>query len=137
MKRQTGEWWCGDLSPDDLPAGKYLVSFRTWEKRAYFSQLKIRLDFVIVDPAAFRGILVSLYATCTLSPNKRHSRASKYYQLWVQANGGRPPKRGERMTASAFEGYWNVEVVWACNKAGEPTVPKIETLLERVAGGPV
>jgi hypothetical protein len=134
MTRQTGEWSCGDLTPEDLPAGKYLVSYRTWEKRSYWNQLKIRLDFVIVEPAAFAGLVVSLYATCTLNPNKRHSRASKYYQLWVQAHEG-PPQRGQRMTPSVFEGYWTVEVAWGRTKTGEPTIPKIEQLLERVAGG--
>jgi hypothetical protein len=52
MTRQTREWSCGDLTPEDLPAGKYLVSYRTWEKRSYWNQLKIRLDFVIVEPAS-------------------------------------------------------------------------------------
>lgn len=136
MTRKTEEWACGDLTPDDLPAGKYLVSYKTWEKRPYFSQLKIRLDFVIVEPAAFAGIIVSLYCTCTLNPNKRHSRASKYYQFWVQANGG-PPQRGQRMTPSIFKGYWYVELGWGCTKTGELTIPKIDALLERVAGGAV
>jgi hypothetical protein len=134
MTRQTGEWSCGDLTPEDLPAGDYLVSYRTWEKRSYWNQLKIRLDFVIVEPVALRGMIVSLYCTCTLNPNKRHSRASKYYQLWVQAHGS-PPQRGQRMTPSVFEGYWNVEVAWGRTKTGEPSIPKIEKLIERVAGG--
>ena len=135
MTRQTGEWSCGDLTPEDLPGGNYLVSYRTWEKMSYWGQSKIRLDFVIVEPTAYLGLLVSLYCTCTLNPNKRHSRASKYYQLWVQANGG-PPQRGQRMTPSIFQGYWDVAVAWGRNKTGEPTIPKIEKLLERVAGGP-
>ena len=134
MTRQTVEWAPGDLTPEDLPAGPYLVSYDDWEKHTYWHQLKIRLDFKIVDPVALRGIIVSLFATCTLSPNKRHSRASKYYQLWVQANGG-PPQHGQRMTPTVFEGYWYAEVAWGRNKAGEPTIPKIEKLIERVAGG--
>lgn len=137
MTRQTGEWSCGDLTPEDLPAGTYLVSYRTWEKRAYWHQQKIRLDFVIIQPAAFAGVIVSLFCTCTLSPNKRHSRASKYYQLWVQANGG-PPQRGQRMTPSVFSGWWNVHVGWGQDrKTGEPSIPKIDALIEKVAGGPV
>ena len=146
MTRKTGaiprkieQWALGDFTPADLPGGPYLVCYRTYEKGWQFTQVKIRLDFVIVEPAAYAGIIVSLYCTCILNPNTRHSRASKYYQLWVQANGG-PPKHGERMTPSVFAGYWNVEVSWGKKdgkKDGEPTIPKIERLIERVAGGGV
>lgn len=133
--QQAETWGCGDFTPEDLPGGPYLVCYRTYEKGWQFTQVKIRLDYVIVEPATYAGIIVSLFCTCTLNPNKRHSRASKYYQLWVQANGG-PPKRGERMTPSVFAGYWNVEVAWGVDrKTGEPSIPKIEALLERVAGG--
>ena len=134
MTRQTGEWACGDVTPEDFPGGRYLVSYRTCDKHYNYNQYKIRLDFVIIEPAAHLGTIVSLFCTFELNPNKRHSRASKYYKLWVQANGG-PPQRGQRMTPSVFEGYWHVEVTWGM-KAGVPTIPKIETLLERVAGGP-
>jgi hypothetical protein len=136
MTRQTGEWSCGDLTPEDLPAGKYLAAYRTWEKRSYWHQQKIRLDFVIIEPVMYAGVIVSLFCTCTLSPNKRHSRASRFYKLWMQANGGQQPKAGQRMTPSIFDGYWHVAVVWGKDtKTGEPSIPKIEALLERVAGG--
>ena len=135
-KNKNMEWACGDLTPEDLPGGDYLASYRDWEKMVNWNQLKIRLDFMIVEPAASRGIIVSLFCTCTLNPNQRHSRASKYYQLWVQANGG-PPKRGQRMTPNIFEGYWNVLLAWGCDKkTNAPTIPKIETLVERVTEGP-
>lgn len=139
MTQQTDTWALGDFTPEDLPGGPYLVCYRKYEKGWQYTQVKIRLDFVIVEPATYAGIIVSLFCTCTLNPNKRHSRASKYYQLWVQANGGQQPKAGQRMTPSVFEGYWNVEVAWGKKggkKDGEPTIPKIERLIERVAGGP-
>jgi len=129
------DWPIAPLTPEDLPAGLYLVSYRTWEQKPYFGQPKVRLEFVIIEPAAFAGLLVSLFATCKEDPNRRSSRASKFYQLWVWANGG-PPQRGQRMTPNIFRGYWQVRVDWGHDKkTGAPTIPLVAKLLERVAGG--
>ena len=128
------DWPIAPLTPEDLPAGNYLASYRDWERRLYFKQPKIRLEFVIVEPASFAGIRVSLYATCKEDPNRRSSRVSKYYQLWVQAHGS-PPQRGQRMTPSVFRGYWQVRGDWGHHKeTGEPTLPIVAELLEHVAG---
>jgi hypothetical protein len=129
------DWPFGPLMPDDLPAGIYWVSYRTWVRKSYFGQSKIRLDFKIVEPAAYAGLLVPLFATCKADPNRRSSRDSKYYQIWVRANGG-PPVRGQRMMPSVFRGYWRVRIEWGRHKeTGALTTPIVAELLERIAGG--
>lgn len=135
MTRDRGTTWpLGPLTPEDLPAGLYLASYRTWERKPYFGQPKIRLEFVIIEPVAFAGLLVSFFATCKEDRNRRPSRRSKYYQLWVRVHGG-PPQRGQRMTPSIFRGYWQIRVDWGRSTTGEPTTPIVVDLLERVAGG--
>ncbi len=125
----------GPLTPDDLPAGIYLVSYREAKYGTWWRQPKIRLEFVIVEPVAYAGLLISLFATCKEDRNKRSSRRSKYYRLWARVHGG-PPQRGQRMTSSIFAGYWLVQVGWGRDdETGEPTIPIITDLLERVAGG--
>ena len=128
-------WPLGPLTMEDLPAGIYLASYHGWERKSYFGQPKIRLDFVIIEPVACAGLVVSLYATCKQDRNHRPSRLGKYYQLWVRVHGG-PPQRGQRMTPSIFAGYWQVQVDWGRDKeTAHPTTPYIKDLLERVAGG--
>ena len=133
-KRSTG-WPLGPLTPEDLPAGLYLASYRTYERRSYFGQPKIRLEFVIVEPTPYAGLVVSLYATCKQDRNQRPSRLGKYYQLWVRVHGS-PPQRGQRMTPNIFQGYWQIRVDWGRDKeTNQPTTPYVAELIEYVAGG--
>jgi hypothetical protein len=137
MTRRTRgtNWPLGPLTEEDLPPGIYLVSYHGWERKSYFGQPKIRLDFVIVEPVACAGLVVSLYATCKHDRNQRPSRLGKYYQLWVRVHGS-PPQRGQRMTPSIFYGYWQVRVDWGRDKeTNQPTTPYVAELLEHVAGG--
>lgn len=127
-------WPLGPLTPEDLPGGKYLVSFRKAERGIWFRQHKIRLEYEIVEPIAFAGLLVSFFATHKEDQNKRPSKQSKFYQLWVRVNGG-SPRRGQRMSPNIFEGYWQVQVAWGRDKEDQPTKPYVAELLERVAGG--
>jgi hypothetical protein len=136
MTRHAHTFPLGPLTPEDFPAGIYLASYRTHKYKPYWEQEKIVLEYVIVEPAAYAGLFVSLYMTCKEDHNKRPSKQSNYYKLWVRVNGG-PPQRGQRMTPSIFRGYWNVVVGWGEDKkTKEPTIPKIVELIERVAGGP-
>jgi hypothetical protein len=130
-------WPLSPFSPQDLPAGCYLASYSMYERRSYYGQPKVRLEYEIVEPMAFKGLLVSLYCTCKQDRNHRPSRQSKYYALWIQARGG-PPLRGERMTPIVFQGYWQIRVDWGRDKeTGNPSTPYVAELLERVAGGGV
>lgn len=134
MTRQSTDWPLGPLTPEEFPNGVYVASYRDWVRKSYFGQPKIRLDFEIVEPP-HDGVLLSLFATLTPDQNRRPSRAAKYFQLWVKANGG-PPQRGQRMSPSVFAGYWKVKIEWSRNKkTGELTMPIITELIERVAGG--
>ena len=134
MTQDTG-WPIAPLTHEDLPPGIYVVAYRGCERKPYYQQSKIRLEFEIVEPAALAGERVSLYATCPANRNTRCSRAAKYYQLWVKAHG-RPPQRGQRMSPSVFRGYWQVRIEWGKDKeTGGPSTPCIADLIERVAGG--
>ena len=68
-------------------------------------------------------MIVNLYANYKMLEarnNRRPDPDAKYYELWEKANGG-PPKRGERMTASVFQGYWKIRVRWSKKKkTGKP-----------------
>ena len=133
-RTRIATWPLGPLTPEDLPTGNYVASYKTYERRPYYGQPKIRLEYEIVEPVMYAGLLVSLYATCKQDRNQRPSRLSKYYQLWVRVHGA-PPQRGERMTPSVFAGYWRVQVNWGCDKeTGQLTTPYVAELLEKVAG---
>ena len=127
----------GPMTPEEFPAGDHYVgSYRGHEIKEHFEQLKIRLDFEIVEPPPYKTLLVPLFATYpALDRNRRPSRRSKFYQLWVMANGGLP-KCGERMSMRVFEGYWQLRIRWG-QVNGKPSTPVVDALLERVAGGPM
>ena len=131
--RRDADWPLAPFTPEDFPAGFYLASYREAEQGTWFRQEKIRLVFEIIEPVAFATLLVSLFATLKRG-GRRPSIDSKYYRLWVQANGG-PPQRGQRMTPRVFRGYWQIRVDWGRRQTGEPSTPKVAELLERVAGG--
>ena len=133
---QKMEWPLGPLTPEDLPEGDdYIGAYREHELKSYFDQLKLRLDFELIDPSAYAHMIVSLFVNATgLDRRQRPSRRSKFYQLWVLANGG-PPKRGQYMSPRVFEGYWQLRIRWGLVK-GEPTIPVVDALLQRVVGGP-
>lgn len=131
------------LTPDDVPTGVYLAAFVKASLDHYRGQRKIRLDFELIEPASVTGLIVSLWCTHPHRDlNRRHSKRSKFYKLWIFANGG-PPKRGQRMTMKVFHGYWKVRVRWGVSNGdgglpkGAPTSPVVDALLEREAGGPV
>lgn len=128
---QDSDWPLGPLTPEELPEGdEYVVGFRGHDRKPYYDRPKVRLDFEVIEPAAYAGLVVSLFANYRelgRGFNRRQSSECKYYQLWVMANGG-PPK-GERMTPRVFHGYWKVRIRWG------KTTPVVD-LLERVAGGP-
>ena len=75
-----------------------------------------------------------MFKTANEDRNRRPHKKSDFYKLWVRVNGG-PPRRRQRMAMHIFEGYWRLRIRWGRVK-GEPSTPKVEDLLERVAGGP-
>ena len=125
----------GPLTPEELPEGDdYIGSYRDHDFKHYFDQAKVRLDFELIDPPACANLIVSMFMNADeLDRNRRPSTQSKFYKLWVRANGG-PPKRGERMSIRVFAGYWRLRIRWGLVK-GEPSTPVVDALLERVAGG--
>lgn len=123
-------WPIAPPSQVDLPDGEYLAAFREAKPGQWFGQQKVRLRYEIVEPATSAGIQIFLFATLQKHPSHR----TKYYALWVKANGG-PPNRGDRMTCHVFRGYWKVRVVWTVPKNGGHPMPQVSDLLERVAGG--
>lgn len=125
-----GDWPIAPPSQSDLPDGEYIAAFREGKLGQWFSQQKVRLQFEIVEPTASAGIKVFLFATLQKHPSQR----TKYYALWVNANGG-PPDRGDRMTCRVFRGYWRVRIAWSVPKNGGHSMPQVVELLERVAGG--
>ncbi len=129
---QEGEapWPVAPPSPSDLPDGEYIVAFLAHTIRSWFGQRKIRLTYEIIDPAQYAGIEVGLFATM----GKRISRRSKFYALWVRANGGLP-SRGDRMSPRVFRGYWRVRIAWSAPAKCGYAMPMIVELIERVAGG--
>jgi hypothetical protein len=131
------EFPLGPLTPEELPAGEYIAAYRDWDDGTWHGTPKIRLEFEIIEPPDYAKLIVNLWANHTMLDHRNNRRPhpeSKYYTLWVLANGG-PPKRGERMTPSAFQGYWRLRVRWGM-KNGTLTTPCVDALLERVAGGP-
>ncbi len=127
------EWPVAPPSPEELPAGSYVAAYRGDRRGRWFGQAKVELLFEIVEPLAQRGLRVSLFAT--LPKRGQVSSRSKYYALWLQANGG-PPRRGDRMTPRVFSGYWRVRVGWSIPQKDGPGKPIVTELIERVAGGP-
>ena len=130
QKERETDWPLAPPSESDFPGGEYIASFIEHARGTWFKQEKIKLIFKIVDPRLYAGYDVRLFATF----EKKISRASKYYALWVKANGG-VPLRGDRMSPRVFSGYWNVRVAWSVPKNGHP-MPQVVELIERVAGGP-
>jgi hypothetical protein len=124
------------LTPEELPPGDHYVgAYRGYEAATYFDQVKLRLDYELVEPAAVARLVVPLFVNDSRpSRNHRPSRRSKFYQLWVQVNGG-PPARGQRMVMQVFDGWWRLRIRWGLVK-GEPSTPLVDALVERVAGGP-
>ncbi|SLM48416.1 protein of unknown function [Nitrospira japonica] len=127
------DWPEGPPTEVDLPAGTYVASYKGYAHRNMFRQSKIQLNFKIVAPSESAGIEVSLFATFPLQGKPPHR--SKYFELWSKANG-RPPIRGQRMSAGIFEGYWNVRIEWSKPRNGGPGMPIIVELISREAGGP-
>jgi hypothetical protein len=125
----------GPLTPEELPEGDHYVgSFRGYDSKPYFEQDKLRLDFALIEPASCAKLIVSMFVNDSRPDrNRRPSRRSNFYKLWVQVNG-RPPARGQRMAMHIFEGYWRLRIRWGLVK-GEPSTPVVDALLERVAGG--
>jgi hypothetical protein len=130
------EWPLGPLTPEELPSGVYLAGYRDWEYSTWHRRPKIRLEFEIIEPSECAKLIVNLYANYTMPQhhhNRRMNPKAKYYRLWRMANGG--PPRG-RMRPTVFQGWWRVRIEWSMNEEGEPMMPVITELLERVAGGP-
>ena len=133
LEADTKEWPVAPPSPAELPSGTYVAGYRGSRRGGWFRQHKVELFFEIAEPVAQQGCRVSLFAT--LPERGRISQRSKYYRLWVHANGG-PPLRGGRMSPKVFRGYWRVRVGWSTPRNDEPGLPTVTELLERIAGGP-
>ena len=126
------DWPVAPPAEMDLPAGEYTAAYCGAKRGKWFGQDKVQLSFEIVPPAYSAGIKVPLFATL---PNKRRlSPRSKYFGLWVKANGG-PPLRGDRMSPLVFRGYWTIRIGWSTPKDGGAGMPQVIELIERVAGG--
>lgn len=130
QKERESDWPVAPPSQSELPEGEYIAAYRGAERRQWFGQEKVRLLFEIVDPAPCAGIQIPLFATL----QKKSSPRSKYFELWVKANGG-PPLRGDRMSPRVFSGYWRLRIAWSVPKNGGHPMPQVVELLERVAGG--
>jgi hypothetical protein len=130
QRERESDWPIAPASSSDLPDGKYVAAFREAKRNPWFGQPKVCLRYEIVEPAAFAGIEVFLFATMPKKPSQQH----KFYGLWVKANGGLP-RRGDRMSSRVFRGYWNVRVAWNVPTNGGHPMPLVTELLERVAGG--
>jgi hypothetical protein len=126
------DWPVAPPSPEELPAGEYLVAYRNARRFKHREKEKVELSFEIIEPVLLAGALVPLFKTL---PSGRLTQRHAYYPLWCCANGG-PPKRGDRMTPRVFSGYWRVLVEWSKPKEGGAGQPVIRALIERVAGGP-
>jgi hypothetical protein len=128
-ERDDSNWPVAPPSEADLPEGEYIAAYRGFTKRDYFGQAKICLNWEIVEgPCA--GMQVQLFATIA----RKLSRRSKYYGLWVKANGGRTPHGGGPMSPRVFKGYWRVRIAWSVPKNGGHPMPQVVELIERVAG---
>ena len=131
VERET-DWPVAPPSEIDLPTGEYTAAYRGAKRGQWFGQQKVLLLFEIVTPVHSAGITIPLFAT--LPTERRLSQRSKYYGLWVKANGG-PPLRGDRMSPRVFRGYWDIRIGWSKPKDGGAGMPQIIELIERVAEG--
>ncbi len=137
-----GDWPVAP-DPDDVPAGKALVAFKQACVKVRFGRRVAELTFTIVEPVAFTGRVVRLFAS--LPDEGSISTASKYYLVWCLANG-QPPGRRDRMSPLVFRGYWWVELVRTRRTTiregirdlspDEPGRTVIGHLIERAAGAP-
>ena len=126
------DWPVAPPSETDLPAGEYVASYRGAKRGQWFGQQKVQLLFEIVTPAHSAGIKIPLFAT--LPTGRRLSQRSKYFGLWVKANGALP-LGGDRMSPRVFRGYWDIRIGWSKPKDGGAGMPQIIELIERVAEG--
>jgi len=46
---------------------------------------------------------IQLFMACPIPRDQRPSPSSKFYQAWTIANGGRPPRRHDRMSLRIFD----------------------------------
>ena len=47
------EWPLGPLTPDEFPDGVYLAAYRDWERGTWHGNVKIRLEFEIIEPPEY------------------------------------------------------------------------------------
>lgn len=106
MAIERDEWPVAP-DPEEPPPGKYLIAYLRGRCVERFSRRDIEVDFEIIEPARWAKKVVKLYFPTPLETSP--SPASKYYQAWCMANGGRP-QRGDRMTTHVFTGYWHAEL---------------------------
>lgn len=128
---------------DQPPPGKYDIAFRHALIVERFDRRNVEALFDIIEPGAWYGLPVKFYFP--LPATGTPSVTSKYYRAWVSANGGIPPKRGDRMTPKVFRGYWRAEICHTRRVAtrsgcreldgGQPGVAIVDHLIERLAGG--
>ena len=117
------DWPLGPLTPEDLPAGVYLVSYRTWERKSYFGQPKIRLEFVIIEPVAFAGF--GRVALRHLQTGPEPAAIAAWKVLCALGPGSRQPAAARpAYDAEYIPGLLEVRVDWGHDKeTGQPTTP--------------
>ena len=136
--------WPTAPDPEEPPPGKYLIAYLRGRSIERFGRRDIEVDFEIIEPIRWAKKVVKMYFP--VPPEGPPSRASKYYQAWIQANGA-PPKRGDRMSPRVFEGYWHAELDRTKRTTtrnggirrltdGETGRIRVEHLIERAAGAP-
>jgi hypothetical protein len=84
-----------------VPEGEYDArAFRANYKKSIGGERRLFIWFELIGGQADG---VRLFMACPIPRNERPSPSSKFYQAWTIANGGRPPKRNDRMSLRIFE----------------------------------
>ena len=116
----------------DLPEGEYIVAYRGFKKGIVTVSQKYGWTLSPVEPGRLcAGIRISLFATI----GRQCTQRSKYYGIWVKANGGLTPSPRSDVTQGLqrlLAGSHCLE----CPKNGGHPMPQVAELIERVAGGP-
>ncbi|MFH1726873.1 MAG: hypothetical protein ABIA04_00455 [Pseudomonadota bacterium] len=86
-----------------VPDGIYKARCLEGKPVNFYSQRKVKLDFIMVDLGEQYGKKIPLFLNIAPKGKRNISSGSFYYLYWIIANRGEKPTRRDRMTPEKFK----------------------------------
>ena len=129
------EFLCNPIRPPLVPEGAYVVRFVKAEMTKLYQREKVFLHFSIADG---KHLGVILWMACNIAPDGKWRPSHKFWDQWILANGGEPP-RPDRMSTLVFKDKIFLAKVTTTTKDGHHVArphdsfySKIDRLLKRI-----